>query len=918
MVDTSAYSVTGYPTGGDTAETETLQRKIYNESTAKEAAKGELMALRRVAELHLRQLSVLAQDDSWESAKDKVARAVRVFDDDVKEKTKISAVDESFDTVPVASEGGRSYDFLKDTLAQNQRRCASLNADMMRVADANEELMSTMTAVKNTNLRLVDQMQSQNEEISRITQLRLRDEEKMFELVERHRSEMAHWKTVANQQLESVQSAADKKHDEMRLKLTDKLEKLQDLLRLTSQKASVFRRDQDNCRGEMKALAEQWTGNNLRTAGKKLSELLEAKQRQNSLQMTKLHDTTHSLRAQVDAIQETRTRENESWHQKIYILSKENEDIKAEAERNRSELEATIYKTEQSQQEECRTKDNERKLLHEKIGETTMHITSTKTALYDARRRTAILEQKLQAAETERTTLDNEMEQLRNQIRESDEALDRAVANNEQLRKQMETQRLECREQCDRDLQMTQDKFEERLNQLVANQKLEDSEAEERIKVLQQKLYQATEQLADKQYQQDVVADKRAGLQRDSAQWKAQMELAEKVRGDLEREWTEAHTEWQKVCGDLHVRCDEGLAKKQVAEGELHNLKMTLDELVRTTKVRDHQTEAYLEQLQAKNREVEALLTETKTALKDRTMALSQLRTEHQAQQAALHEKRSSLEAELQHCIEQFVIDKERLETEMHREKLQAQEFFNEYMSLRMNQEKSFHEAQQEPAMKINTLDQALQELGERHRSDLHHANLKRESYQKQIESLETELNRVQELLNEGEKKLQIETVAMKAARQANISMRSNLDQERSAVLAKLENAKASNQALEGKIQIETKNGEQKVSQISKELAALRKTLQTDVTSSEERVKAVQAEYASDLKSKEAFSKGELERERNRLDDLMRENERLRRFIGEHRNASQHVSEIGHNMQEQLAKMQSRTDMLRDELRRHH
>lgn len=546
-----------------------------------------------------------------------------------------------------------------------------------------------------------------------------------------------------------------------------------------------------------------------------------------------------------------------------------------------------------------------------------MHITSITTMLYDAKRRAGILEQKVHSAEAERQTLDDEIMQLRTQIRESDEALDRAVANNEQLRKQMETQRLECREQSDKDLQLTQHTFEERLSQLIVNQKLDDTQAEERIKSLQQKLYQVTEQLADKNYQQELASDKRASLQREGAQWKAQQELAEKIRADLEREWTEAHTEWSKVCAELQLGCDDGLSKKQASDAEIHTLKMTLDELVRSTKARESQTHAYLDQLQSKNREVETLLTETKTALKDRTMTLAQVRSDHQAQQGALLERRSNLEAELQHFMEQYVIDKERLENDMHREKLAAEGFFNEYMTLRMNQEKTFHEAQQDPAMKINALDQALHELGERHRSDFHHANLKKESYQKQIESLETELNRVQELLNEGEKKLQIETAGMKAARQANISMRSTLEQERGAVLAKLDNAQSVNKALEDKIQIQAKHGEEKISQLSKELGALRKTAQGEIAKSEERVKSVQVEYESELKSKEAYAKGELDRGRNRLDDLMRENERLRRFIGEHRNASQHVSDLGQNMQDQLAKMQSRTDLLREELRRY-
>ena len=55
----------------------------------------------------------------------------------------------------------RSYDVLRQSLHEAQKRCQAYNENMLRVAHANDELAQTLNTVKNTNKRLVDQLQYQ-------------------------------------------------------------------------------------------------------------------------------------------------------------------------------------------------------------------------------------------------------------------------------------------------------------------------------------------------------------------------------------------------------------------------------------------------------------------------------------------------------------------------------------------------------------------------------------------------------------------------------------------------------------------------------------------------------------------------------------------------------------------------------------
>lgn len=117
----------------------------------------------------------------------------------------------------------RSYELLRQSLAESQKRCASYNDNMLRVAQANDELSQTLNTVKSTNKRLVDQLQAQQEEVNQLIQLRLRDEEILDAMKGEFEKEQDGWRVDVGTRLDELSSLQDEKYDNMKSHYTQKL-----------------------------------------------------------------------------------------------------------------------------------------------------------------------------------------------------------------------------------------------------------------------------------------------------------------------------------------------------------------------------------------------------------------------------------------------------------------------------------------------------------------------------------------------------------------------------------------------------------------------------------------------------------------------------------------------------------------------
>merc|ERR1719183_2282724 len=89
-------------------------------------------------------------------------------------------------TLPGSPTKGLNYEVLRHSLQKEQKRCESLNNDMVYQAEANDELVETLSTVKDANKRLLEQIRGQTSEISQLTQQRVSDEPRMDQMTRKH------------------------------------------------------------------------------------------------------------------------------------------------------------------------------------------------------------------------------------------------------------------------------------------------------------------------------------------------------------------------------------------------------------------------------------------------------------------------------------------------------------------------------------------------------------------------------------------------------------------------------------------------------------------------------------------------------------------------------------------------------------
>eukprot|EP00392_Amoebophrya_sp_AT5.2_P008988 g9016.t1 len=195
----------------DTME-EGLQRmhqRISQESTEKESYKMDVAQLRRVVELHMRQLGTLAATQWSGDAFNRFKNSIKTFDGEIKGRCALSEAElrqmkhTNSDSLHQDAQQ-RSYDVLRTSLLEAQKRCQSYNENMLRVAHANDELAQTLNTVKNTNKRLVDQLQYQQDEVSQLVSQRILDEEKMEYLKGHFGKEQDSWRGEIGKKLDDL------------------------------------------------------------------------------------------------------------------------------------------------------------------------------------------------------------------------------------------------------------------------------------------------------------------------------------------------------------------------------------------------------------------------------------------------------------------------------------------------------------------------------------------------------------------------------------------------------------------------------------------------------------------------------------------------------------------------------------------
>jgi len=887
-----------------------LRRQIAQATSEKESAKIELEALKRTVDTHLLRLNSII--NTADVNQDRLTAAIQSFDGDL--RGRLDAADQTVVREGQPTEG--TYEVLRHSLNDAQKRCQVLNGDMLRVADANEELMSTLKTLKGTNKRLVEEVQKQTEELSNLTQQRVLDMENLTRLEDAFRHEQALWQQEAQRCVEDEQRRCDEEFNKMKDKLTGQLDECWRQAKAVAEKAVQIRSVQLSLKSDVQAFAQN-VGGNLKKVEKDLLERIAATSQRLHGEHCRLRDLEHNLQVKLRAEKEVRENETESWRQKHKALSQELDDLISRRDREVADLQAKVEATNATRDAEAEAVSRDRQLLNEKIEALVKDVALLEAMMQTARRKGLQLESHLSQAECERDRLQAQADTLRQQIRESDEALGEAVRANEALREQMEVQRLDSHNANERDLKTCRDMFERRLEVTAQGYISEQQELNKRIKTFEETIGLKAGELQNMREELAAKTRSRDALQRDVQMWKAQHELAAKMKGDVDREFSQFRQE--SLGGELRrlqEQHDELTTKKAELDMRRAAVIEEAQEVQAAVKAREAANAERARAISDLDRSTAVELQRTKQSLAEAEMGLARVKAEAANTSQQMGERRDKLEQDLARLNADLEVEKRDFERKIANERMNCESLREGFEKLRQEHSSSYKAAFEGPVQQISALEGAISEIQRSSDAELTGLRQKSEKLRQRVDELETELGRVQAKLAQTEQEVQEGSSRLHIAKASHRSSRESLEREK---LLKTEDLKQVQNQIVSKsdtLKKLTRDGEEQRKRMLREVEEAKAARARQVAEADSRLNALRSEYSMAIEDKDADLRTGTIGSRDRLDSLVRENEQLRRYVSEHRHAANHIQDVGSQMQKTLTSMEDRAADLRRELRR--
>jgi chromosome segregation ATPase len=534
-----------------------------------------------------------------------------------------------------------------------------------------------------------------------------------------------------------------------------------------------------------------------------------------------------------------------------------------------------------------------------------------------ARRKSLQLEAHLAQAEGERDRLQATAETLRQQIRESDEALGEAVRSNEALREQMEVQRLESQNASERDLKTCREMFEKRLEVTVHGYAAEQQDLAKRIKTYEEslglkagELQAVRESLAEKTRQRDA-------LQRDVQMWKAQHELAAKMKADVDRDFSQFRQD--SLGGELRrlqEQHDELTTKK--AELEMHRNAVIEEaqDVQQAVKAREVANAERAKAIADQEMSTSAEIQRTKSSLLEAERSLASAKAEAAAVAQQMNERRDSLEQDLARLIADQEVDKREFERKIQAERQNCDGLRESFEKLRNEHSSSYKAAFEGPVQQISALEGAISEIQRSSDAELSGFRQKSEKLRVRVEELEGELARVQAKLASTEQEVQEGTSRVNVAKSNHRAAKEALEREKALKSEEAQQVQRSIVQKTEQLKASTRQSEDQRRRMLRDIEESKQAKSRQLADADSRLQALRTEYSMAIEDKEHTPPTVTLNVRDRIDGLARENEDLRRYVGQHKHAASHIQDVGSQMQRTLSSMEGRAAELRRELRR--
>lgn len=809
--------------------------------------------------------------------------------------------------------GGQSYEVLRRSLEDAQRRCESLNSDMVQQAEANEELVEHLGKVKDANKRLLEQIRLQTDEIAQLTQQRVTDEERMDHLAREHQADHEVFRQQTHRRIMLLREAMRERSEALRHQLTERMRYTKSRLQIIFQDAARLaeehkrlRRDAgamtDAMREHLKVFDKEASSRCGTTFGSLLGRVTTAREAVGCLE--ECHRTERDLRQS----------EGLAANNKLAALAADKQDAQARMARDLSQLTSNFQGAQRVLTCERQAWAEEKARLESRVTDAAQRLQTKKADLDRLQCDIVRLETAVSSADAASRMQEHTVEELRKQIRLSDDSLAGAVSANEHLREQIEEQRRRCQDKSEQELEECRAACELRLSDAKAGYETEAVLSARQLQAIEDEAAKEDDSRQVVGAQADAMEEDVNILRRDVSLWTTQYQEARMNREALEAKLSDQRQFFAPERLRLQGAIDKHSTSITEAEEQIVRIKAQIDASRRESTEREtrHATQTSATELGL--RDAREQLADLRRRVSEMTQAKARVESDSSGSrhrslelQQALEKTREARRLEVQdervRCAE--LIAAEVRATELIREEFERERESNLQTLRRMHDDSR---------SKLTQAERERQRIEETCKHDSSTAGEELMQRQQRCEALEGDLNRLRYLLSESDANLVwMRQEFDREERDAQLIIR-RLTDEVQAADATVEKSAKEDVQLQRQLEELAQRGEQERQRLCQELEDVRHSAMINLASADSRVQRAKADHESEMREHEQLSRSLLSAERRREESLERENAQLRSFIAEQSHTSAGLSSLHNKIESQIQGLQRRTEELRSSI----
>jgi hypothetical protein len=737
-----------------------LQRRLALEAGERDAARLALARLRRAVAFYHAQIAAATQAPGSppprRSSGEKISAAClqRVRELTRQLETEMQLDDGSGSSIVLAKHGSpptsptRDFEMLRTSLEEAQRRCESLNSDMACEAEANEELVESLNAVKEANRSLLEQIRTQTEEIGQVTQLRLKDEAHIQQVSRQHQEEGERIRKSARQQAVAVREATEKQCASMTKRFSDLRQQFVTRLIRMGREVAELRQEHRNLKGKAVEQASEMTKH-----FRVLTDDVDLRQR-GLVDNAQHHIATLELSVsdkEIHLVSERDRRQGDSisWNRQLVATQADIDNTKTGMSRQVDILSVELQAGERCLSGERRAWVEERAQLDSDIDASSQKVASDRRALDVIQQKLVQTESAVASAECSTRSLEQALAELRKQIREADDALAAAVSSNEHLRRQMEEQRQRQQDRNEVDLGDSRVVLEQKLESASKIYRNDMDLAKQQIQEMEDEFEKVSNSTRCKQAEYEAVSNARAVLEREATVWSSQQWGAKAALQSTEQEFAEA-------CKSAAMTRVELQAGVETLEIQSHSMEMDIDRLV--AQITEMRKDAAATEVEAETRasagelavkDLEAQLADLRRRLITTLEQQQRLDTETAHTRETGTEKQEGLEKYISEVVNECLEERAAYAAQLGAEQKAARQVKEQFLAEHDLAKSKLSLMHEESRLRRQAAEKERKTVEDMRRREVSEVAGTEKHHHEQTEALENALERSRQLLNE-------------------------------------------------------------------------------------------------------------------------------------------------------------------------